>query len=425
VFLRLRRTLSLGVKNLLLHKVRSCLTMLGIVFGVGSVIAMLAVGEGASREASAAIASLGSSNIILESVEPPEEPDASTATDGGRRLPDWRRPYGLTESDRARILGTIPGVELVHPEAERTDDVTSPAGRRRAILHATRPGSPEIRNLRRLDGRFFNDLEDARAAAVCVLSPSLRRKLFPFGEAVGEHVRIESDYFTVLGEFSPGATGGGDKDEEPEGAGDAGRDDILYLPLNTARRRLDSFVYSRTEYDTLVVRTAGPEHVPQVGAAIEALMEHTHRQRDYRIVIPLELLAQARETQRLFNVIIGSIAAISLLVGGIGIMNIMLATVTERTREIGIRRALGARRRDIVSQFLVETVVISLAGGAVGVVLGIGIPAVISAATDLPTVVTPLSVMLSVMISVLVGIVFGIYPARRAADLDPIDALRQ
>lgn len=419
MFFRFHRILLLGVKNLFLHKVRSVLTMLGIVFGVGSVIAMLAVGEGASREAGRAIESMGSANIILESVEPPKEAESAQP---GPRLPAWRRQYGLTEEDRSRISNTIPNVWRVHPEAEQTDEVTSPSARRRAILHATRAEAPEVRNLRSVEGRFFTGLEHDRAAPVCVLSPSLARKLFPFGGALGKTVRIESDFYTVLGVFRPGGDDGGKQAAEETAAA---REDIAYLPLTTARARISHFIHSRTEYDSLVVCTGGTRHVPGIGEAVEALMDRSHKSRDYRIIVPLELLAQARQTQRLFNVIIGSIAAISLLVGGIGIMNIMLATVTERTREIGIRRALGARRSDIISQFLVETVVISLAGGLFGVALGLAIPGIISAVTDLPTVVTPASVLLSVMISVLVGVLFGIYPARRAASLDPIDALRQ
>jgi len=418
VILRFHRIFLLGVKNLLLHKVRSLLTMLGIVFGVGSVIAMLAVGEGASEEASRSIANMGSANIILESVEPPKEPGFDS---GGPRPPRWQRKYGLTEADRSRIMKTIPNVWRVHPEAWQTDEVTSPSSRQRAILHATRAEAPDVRNIRRVDGRFFTALEHDRGAPVCVLSPSLARKLFPFGRPVGKSVRIEADYYTVLGVFRPGSDDGG---EAATAETAAAREDIVYLPLTTARARISHFIHSRTEYDALVVCTEGTRHVPGIGEALEALMDHSRKARDYRIIIPLELLAQARQTQRLFNVIIGSIAAISLLVGGIGIMNIMLATVTERTREIGIRRALGARRGDIISQFLVETVVISLVGGLFGVVLGLAIPGMITAVTGLATVVTPVSIVLSVVISVLIGVLFGIYPARRAASLDPIEALR-
>lgn len=418
MLIRFQRIVALGVKNLFLHKVRSLLTMLGIVFGVSSVIAMLAVGEGASRKASQSIAKLGSSNVILESVEPPEP--AVSQQQQTANIPRWRQTYGLRTQDRKRILATIPHVTAVHPESEHTEEITSPTAQHRAILHATNAEAPLMRNLNRVEGRFFTTIENQSNSPVCVLSPALRRKLFPFGNAVGKTVRIQADYYTIIGVFSPGY----DETDESDSDNASAREDILYLPLNTANTRVANFAYSRTDFSSLVVRASDPSHVPSVGAAVEALMESTHPEKDYRIIIPLELLAQAKQTQRLFNIILGSIAGISLLVGGIGIMNIMLATVTERTREIGIRRALGARRKDIVLQFLVETVVISASGGLLGIILGIGIPMLISMMTRVPTVVTPISVFLSVLISLVIGIVFGIYPARRAARLDPIDALR-
>ncbi|MCF7676132.1 MAG: ABC transporter permease [Akkermansiaceae bacterium] len=417
MLLQIHRILSLGVKNLFLHKVRSVLTMLGIVFGVSSVIAMLAVGEGAALKARQEITRLGSRNIILDSVEPPQ----NAASQQTQSSAAGRRKYGLTEMDRTRIARTLPHVLIVHPESTRTDEVTSATSQHMATLIATGADLPEVRQIECEQGRFFTDLEVLRVAPVCVLSPSLSRKLIPFGEVIGKAVRIEADYYTVIG-ISRKA--GQYHDDVPAtGKAEITRN-LVYLPVTTARARVSDFTFGRTQFDTLVVHVDDSSHVPEVARNVESILLSLHREKDYKMTVPLELLAQARRTQRLFNVIIGSIAAISLLVGGIGIMNIMLATVTERTREIGIRRALGAKRRDIIWQFLAETTVISLTGGLIGILLGMVIPGLISTLTKIPTVVTTGSVVLSVGISLLIGIAFGIYPARRAASLDPIEALR-
>ncbi|MEM6911014.1 MAG: ABC transporter permease [Verrucomicrobiota bacterium] len=411
---RLGRTFALGIKNLFLHKVRSLLTMLGIVFGVGSVIAMLSVGEGAALQAEEAINRLGPANIIVQSKQPPEGTPNSTI--GNQE----RRRFGVTQEDVERIHATLPLVEAVMTELTKTDEVTSPHRQLIAKIRALPAHAPEVKMFTLLEGRFFTALEEARQVPVCLLTPSLAQKLFPFGSALGKSVRIESDYFQILGVVQPGVSESTDGDGPDRQIGD----DIIFLPTTAAAARVADFRWSQKDFDEVVVKVREKEDVPQVAAQLKTLMEKFHRRNDYALVVPLELLAQARQTQNLFKAILGSIAAISLLVGGIGIMNIMLATVTERTREIGIRRALGAKRRDIIQQFLVETVVISLAGGLVGVALGMSLPLLITSLTDIPTVITAASVLLSVGISALVGILFGLYPARRAALLDPIEALR-
>jgi putative ABC transport system permease protein len=294
----------------------------------------------------------------------------------------------------------------------------------------TVPWYPEMRNHRVASGRFFNEADMDAQSSVCVLEADLVPALFPLQSPLGKDVRVGSDYYRVIGIMEP--RGQAPAAEETGGAAKAATH-RLFIPLETAklrfgevlmRRRSGSFEAERVQLHEVTVKVAALEQVPGVAEAIKEVMERNHKKKDYEIVVPLELLKRAERTKQIFNIVLGSIAAISLLVGGIGIMNIMLASVTERTREIGIRRALGARRRDIVTQFLVETVLLSGAGGIIGVLLGITIPFVVSQAAGMKTIITVWSPLLAFTISALVGVIFGLYPALRAAQMDPVEALR-
>jgi putative ABC transport system permease protein len=418
----------LGVKSLLLHKLRSALTMLGIIFGVCSVIAMLAIGEGASYEAQEAIKKLGSNNILLRSVKPPE---AARQQAGGGGPRGSQLKYGLTYEDAARIAATIPGVLRVLPMRIIRENVRFGRAEEPGQIIGTLPFYPELTGATVVRGRFLSHMDELHQNNVCVITTGLARRLFPYQDPLEHAVRIDAFYYRVIGLLQ--------ERSQPEQRSQAGRmegqplDNNVYIPLSTSRSRFGEVLIRRTAgsfeaeevqlhqvtvqlRDTPAVETADPQ--------IKTLIQRFHDQNDFEIIVPLQLLRQAEQTKRIFNIVLGSIAAISLLVGGIGIMNIMLANVTERTREIGVRRALGAKRRDITRQFLVETLVLSIGGGLIGVVVGVLTPVAVSLLSDMRTIVTVWSVLLAFGISGAVGIIFGIYPARAAARLDPIDALR-
>ena len=414
---RILRNIRLGVKDLSLHRMRSLLTMLGVVFGVGSVIAMLAVGEGASRQALEQIRRLGSNNIIITSIKPTSADQ--TAGDRSRMS-----VYGLYYEDEHRVrdfshvTGTVPA---------RAIRKNAYIGERRMELRVV--GTiPEWFQLVRRDlvaGRAIMQHDVDEASAVCVLTEHGARKMLAGSHTIGEKLRIGSDHFEVVGIIR--------NDEGSTAIQSPDREIDAYIPLNVSLARFGEIVYRRTsgsrimervELHTLLVEMDEPENVEPTAAAIESMLRHFHRNEDYRISVPLTLLRQAETTKRTFNIVLGSIAGISLLVGGIGIMNIMLASVTERTREIGIRRAIGAKRRQIIVQFLVETVVLSCAGGIIGTFVGVMTPRVITRLSGVPTVVPLYSIVLSLGISLTIGIIFGMYPAARAANLDPIEALR-
>ncbi len=416
---RLYRSVRLGLKTLMLHKLRSFLTMLGVVFGVASVVAMLAVGEGASREALDQIRKLGSTNIIITSIKPVE-----TET---RNVSPWSLSmYGLLYEDQRRaaqafhaIRRTVP-VKIVRKEGR--------LGERRMDLRivGTTPDWFDLVRREIIAGRTLTARDAEKRASVVVLTEYGARRLLATQQTIGKMLRIGGEYYEVIGIVKSESSVGG-AIQTPDQEIDA------YISIEVARERYGdisnivtsgSIVREAVQLHQLIVEVDEIENVEAVAAGLERMLRQFHPKGDYRLSVPLGLLREAEATKRRFNIVLGSIAGISLLVGGIGIMNIMLASVTERTREIGIRRAIGATRSQIITQFLIETIVLSTIGGAVGLTLGLTIPWVIEQVAHMPTVVTGYSLALAVGISLAVGLVFGLYPARHAASLDPIEALR-
>lgn len=428
---RFKRTVKLGIKSLWMHRLRSTLTALGIIFGVSSVIAMLAIGEGASRQAQEQITRLGSRNIIIKTVKPPEE---QTASGQEQSLQE----YGLTYTDAERFRNSIPDVEVVVP-IRRLSQQAWYRNRKVAIeVIGTVPWYPEMSPIQLRLGRFLSSIDMHHKQGVCVVDERVVRELFAFDDPLGQDVKIAGDYYRVAGIVSAqdlGSAPGAFENKMVPTQGQSGANiGNIYIPITTAKSRFGeiSIQFSgstgrnaeKVELHEIIVKVGAMDKVLPTRDILDALLDRFHKKNDYQIIVPLELLRQAAHTKRIFSIVLGSIAAISLLVGGIGIMNIMLATVSERTREIGIRRALGAKKRDIIIQFLSETLLLTFAGGGLGIVLGSLIPSLVTYFGRMPTVITGLSLVLAFGISGAVGIIFGLYPAYRAANMDPIESLR-
>jgi putative ABC transport system permease protein len=416
---RIVRNIALGIENLLLHKLRSFLTMLGVVFGVGSVVAMLSVGEGASQEALAQIRRLGSDNIIISSVKSAQEQATSTQRSN-------MSIYGLTYEDYRRISESFENIRKAAPaKLLRKESRLRERSMELRVVGAT----PEWFHLVPRDlvaGRVILQPDQDKRSPVAVLTEFGARKLLATEGAVGQTLRIGGDEFEVIG-IIQSESGQAGSIQVPDQEID------VYIPLEVAQRYFGDIFTKRTagsqerekvELHQIIVQVDDPKNAEAVAAGIERMLEQFHRKKDYAISVPLALLKQAEATKRTFNIVLGSIAGISLLVGGIGIMNIMLAAVTERTREIGIRRAIGAKRRQIIYQFLIETVVLSTAGGLIGLGIGVLIPMLITHFSGMATVVTLNGILLPLVISMSIGILFGLYPAMNAAKVDPIVALR-
>ncbi len=416
---KLARNIALGVENLLLHKLRTSLTMLGVVFGVGSVVAMLSVGEGASKEALEQIRKVGSNNIIISSIKSVEEVSQSTVF-------SMMSIYGLTYDDQHRVAETFEAIGQVVPVKLVRKEARLGARNMELRVVGTTPTWFDLLERDIMAGRVLMSGDARNRLAVVVLTEFGARKLLATENTVGQTLKIGGNYYEIVGIVKSEAGMAGNI-QMPDEQIDA------YIPIEVAKERYGDIMTRNmagtrmremVELHQMIVEVDSIENVESVAKGIEAMLQRFHKKEDYRISVPLALLRQAEATKRTFNIVLGSIACISLLVGGIGIMNIMLASVTERTKEIGIRRAIGAKRRQIISQFLIETVVLSTLGGMIGIGLGLLIPWLITIFAGMPTVVTLKSVILSVGISISVGIVFGLYPAVRAANVDPIIALR-
>jgi putative ABC transport system permease protein len=417
---KVKRMVKLGARSLFDHKLRSFLTALGIIFGVSSVIAMLAIGEGASFEAREQIRAMGSTNIIIRSRKPTQ---SNTTSQGNQNL----SVYGVTYDDAIRIRALFPSVKVQVPARIISDYIRCGAVRLQGRIVGTVPWYMTEGSIRMAKGRFISEEDQQSTANVVVLGDTAARELFPLSPPIGQTVFLGSQAYTVIGITGHLQTTSQAAEATAKNVHEA------YIPISAARWRFGeilvkmetgSFQAEQVELHELTITAPSNETVIPIANGVRTMLTCFHKEKDFEIVIPLELLKQAEATKRIFSIVLGSIAAISLLVGGIGIMNIMLASVTERTHEIGIRRALGATRGDIVLQFLAEALLLSLAGGMLGVALGIGIPAIVTHASGLKTIIRTDALVMAFSTSMLTGVLFGLYPALRAAALNPIEALR-
>jgi putative ABC transport system permease protein len=405
---------GLAFQNLGQRKLRSFLTMLGMIFGVAAVVSMLSIGAGAQQEVLAAIEQLGVHNLIVEAKDIPD------STELGRLR---KISPGLTRQDVRVILANVSGLAAVSPRKRVTPGSMLPKPQQEMpVVYGVSPAYRSIAGLRVIGGRFFDDLENENADPVCVLGEGAKENLFPQHEALGQSLKINEQWFRIIGIVGPQLA----VQSELSGLKSQDLNNLIYAPLESVTYRLeDRMSYLRDEIDGLYVQLENTADSGLVAGIVRGLLNSSHRNAgDFSLVIPAELLAQQMRMQQIFEMVMVAIASISLLVGGIGIMNIMLASILERTHEIGVRRAVGARRSDVMRQFLVEAILISFVGGLLGVGGGFGISRLVAMMAGWSTIVTLNSIMLAFAVSVSVGMIFGIYPAAKAAYLDPVEALR-
>lgn len=403
----------MGLSSLLVHKLRSLLTMLGMIFGVGAVVAMLSITAGAQKKMLDMIDQLGVNNVIIEARE---------AGDMNELQALRAISPGLTFRDYRAIAENVQGIEQITPRKRfKPQRVLPKTTQEMPQLIGVLPVFREINSLKLVAGRFFTEEENMRSDSVCVLGETAKVSLLGFDDAIGKYVKVNDIWLQVIGVIAPQATA---DDSESVQAFD--RNNVIISPLNTVMRRFDdNMAWLKDEIDGIYIKVAKGTDSIETEGIVRAILASTHKDAgDFTVIVPAGLLKQQQETQKLFAIVMISIAGISLLVGGIGIMNIMLATVLERTREIGIRRAIGARQGDIIRQFLTEAVMISIVGGLIGIAFGFALSRVISTQAGWPTVVTTSSVAVAFGVSVFIGLLFGIYPAVQAAKLDPIEAIR-
>ena len=400
-----------ALEELARRKLRTGLTLLGLVFGVGSIVAMQAVGEGSRREALRLVEGLGLTNLIVESVPADEEGLREVRT----------RSLGLTLADAEAVLAVVPGASAMSAEtAIRVQVVIGESSRSDIQAAGVTPAYFNLASLALAQGRSLNEDDEAALAPVAVLGHQAAQSLFPDGDALGRALKLNHVWLTVVGVLA-------DRDlsrSDFEGVQLGLETNRIFLPLASARARF-RFQPMEDELDRFQIRVASPEAVAAGARVAQSVLEQRHAGvDDYTLVVPAQLFAQHQQTQRIFRVVMAAIAGVSLLVGGIGIMNIMLANVLERKREIGLLRALGARRRDIVSRFLREATVICVIGALCGVLFGALLAYLIAALAGWQVAWAPLPIFIAATLCAGVGLAFGVYPAKQAAALDPIAALR-
>ena len=408
------RDAQLGMQNLLLHGMRSLLTMLGMIFGVAAVVAMLSIGAGARQKVMTLIEQMGVHNLIIEAKETTEWQAHSKV----RKI-----SQGLTLSDYRIMRDDVAGIVASTPRKRLTPSKMSPKPQQEMpTVNGVDPSFQQIAGLHLTEGRFLDQGDEMAGGSVCVLGTAAKWSLFGSADPLGQYIKVNEQWFRVVGVVSPQLS------SQTEIAGTPAVDvnNNIYIPLQAALLRLeDSYSDVRDEIDGIYLDLRESADVSEAALVARAILESTHHgANDFSIVVPAELLAEQKRTERLFNGVMVAIASISLLVGGIGIMNIMLASILERTREIGLRRAVGARQSDIVRQFVVEATMISFAGGTIGVVFGFFISRLIAWLAGWSTIVTFGSIALAFLVSISVGLIFGIYPATKAARLDPVEAIR-
>ncbi len=404
-------SLRIGVKSILVHKLRSLLTTLGVIFGVAAVISMLSIGEGAKRAAIEQIKLLGTNNIRVNYLKLTGE----QAEDAESKL-----SKGLTYRDGQLIRANLPNVKGVTPLRFVEIEIMLGTKEANGRVIGTDDAYEWVTNFHPSEGRFISPMDVHEAKQVCVIGSEVRDELFGYRNPIGRRIKLGDTWFTVVGVMESKTV----KEGKASVIKLRNINKDIYIPITTALKRFTDEDRPNS-VEEIAIQVVHEDQVLTTSEIVKRLLERTHHGvNDFEIIIPAELLAQSQKTQRVFNIVMGSIAAISLLVGGIGIMNIMLASVTERTKEIGTRRALGATEQDIMGQFLNETVLISVTGGFIGIILGTVMAKGINLFAGWDTVISLYSVIVSFGISALVGIVFGLYPARKAAKMDPIAALR-
>jgi putative ABC transport system permease protein len=406
--------LAFGLENLASHKLRSLLTMLGMIFGVAAVVAMLSIGAGAQQKVMAFIEQLGVRNLIVEAKEARNEQELQKVR---------KNSPGLTLSDYQIIRQNVGDIQDATPRKRFTPTKILPKPQQDTpVVYGVEPSYLEIGHLRVTEGRFFDASDNAAAAPVCVLGAAAKDSLFSASQAVGEYIKLNEMWCHVIGIAGPQLA----PESDVSGIRTEDMNNLVYAPLNSVLYRLeDSQSWLNDEIDGMYLNLASTDTSLTDAEVVRGILNSSHHDAgDFSVIVPAELLAQQKRTEQLFNTVMVAIASISLLVGGIGIMNIMLAAILERTREIGVRRAIGARRWDIIRQFVIEATLISFAGGLLGVVVGFAMSQLIAWLAGWSTVVTISSILLAFVVSISVGLIFGIYPAVKAARLDPVEAIR-